>query len=75
MNLLTALLVGYLLSVIFHSMADGPDLEPWEAEEQKPETKPKEIKGFQQWLNENQCDVGIVGLAILTVVLGCFFVG
>ncbi|ENG0769486.1 hypothetical protein ABTS79_003061 [Salmonella enterica subsp. enterica] len=80
-GLLTALLVGYFLSVFFHSAAQGPALERWEVEQgqeqerreaakQPPKAAPK---AWQVWLSEHSTDVGMIGIALaISVIAGIF---
>ncbi|ECJ1028206.1 hypothetical protein FMZ73_07435 [Salmonella enterica subsp. enterica] len=74
-GLLTALVVGFLLSVFFHSAAQGPALERWEVEQeqerreaakQPPKAAPR---AWQVWLSEHSTDIGIIGIALAIIVV------
>ncbi|HGK5610678.1 TPA: hypothetical protein ACJ3CO_003703 [Salmonella enterica subsp. enterica serovar Virchow] len=76
-GLLTALVVGYLLSVFFHSAAQGPALERWEVEQEQEQERREAAKqppkaaprAWQVWLSEHSTDVGMIGIALAIVII------
>lgn len=74
-GLLTALVVGFLLSVFCHSAAQGPALERWEVEQEQEQERRKapktvkQVKPWQVWLSEHSTDVGMIGIALAIIVI------